>query len=289
MGRHLVFKDAEEVVNSLTGAGVDAKQIERIRHHYGHCLERERLSEIRVEGYEEVAPDESEKLHYVSVDGSMCLTREEGWKEIGRMYKGEDLVKVSDGRCELQGSTYVAHLGRAGEFLPKMEYHIENLRNKVFIADGATWIWNWAEDTYPDCVQIVDFFHAKEHLYGFARDHFNDGAQRDRWADIQGRAMLGQGVAPVIRALRALPRKTEGLGKPIGYYTNHEKRMQYHVFREKGLIIGSGAMESAHKDVLQERLKLSGQRWTKDVAQLRAAHKSGNWDRVIRLCHQKAA
>lgn len=69
--------------------------------------------------------------------------------------------------------------------------------------------------------------------------------------------------------------------------------MQYHVFKEKGLVIGSGAIESAHKDVLQKRLKLSGQRWTKkglqQIAQLRVAYKSGKWYQVKDLCITKAA
>ena len=70
-----------------------------------------------------------------------------------------------------------------------------------------------------------------------------------------------------------------------------EKRIQYHTFRNRGLLIGSGAIESAHKDVLQRRLKLSGQRWTKSglnqMAQLRVAYKSGKWDRIKRLCELK--
>ena len=113
MGQHLVFKDAEEVINNLTGADVNAKQIERICHHYGNSLEQEQLNNIEVKGYQEVLPEESEKRHYVSVDGSMYFTREEDWKEIklGRIYKDEDLMAVSKGRCELLNSTYVAHLG----------------------------------------------------------------------------------------------------------------------------------------------------------------------------------
>ncbi len=63
--------------------------------------------------------------------------------------------------------------------------------------------------------------------------------------------------------------------------------MQCHQFREKGLLIGSGAIESAHKDVLQEKLKLSGQRWTKEglqqMAKLRTTYKSKQWDKVINL------
>ena len=295
MGQHLVFKEAEEVINTLTGADVNAKQIERLCHHYGQSLEDEFLYNIEVNGYEEVLPDDSEKRHYVSVDGSMYFTREEDWKEIklGRIYKEEDIAEISKGRCELQSSTYVAHLGSSKDFLTKMEYYIENIKNKVFIADGATWIWNWVEDTYPDCEQIVDFFHAKEHLCEFAKDYFKDKNQREQWVDKHSLIMLNKGITPIIKALNKLPNKTEKLRQLTGYYKNHEKRMQYHIFKEKGLQIGSGAIESAHKDVLQKRLKLPGQRWTKpglqQIAQLRVVYKSGKWNHVKHLCIKKVA
>ena len=295
MGQHLVFKEAEEVINTLTGADINAKQIERLCHHYGQSLEDGLLHNIEANAYEEVVSEVSQKRHYVSVDGSMYFTREEHWKEIklGRIYKQEDITKVSKNRCELQDSTYVAHLGSSKDFLPKMEYHIENIKNKVFIADGATWIWNWVEDTYPDCVQIVDFFHAKEHLCEFAKDYFKDKNQRSQWIDKHSLTMLNKGITPVIQTLNNLSKKTEKLKQLIGYYKNHEKRMQYHTFKEKGLQIGSGAIESAHKDVLQKRLKLSGQRWSKkglqQIAQLRAAYKSGKWNHVKQLCVEKAA
>jgi hypothetical protein len=75
--------------------------------------------------------------------------------------------------------------------------------------------------------------------------------------------MLDKGATPVVEVLNKLPNKTEKLRQLIGYYKNHQKRMPYHIFKKQGLEIGSGAIESAHKDVLQKRLKLSGQRWTK--------------------------
>ena len=68
--------------------------------------------------------------------------------------------------------------------------------------------------------------------------------------------------------------------------------MQYHIFKEKGLAIGPGAIESAHKDVLQKRPKLSGQRWTKkglqQVAQIRVAYKSNQWNQITELCQNAA-
>ena len=295
MGQHLVFKEAEEVINTLTSADINAKQIERLCHHYGQSLEDDLLRNIEVTAYEEVLPEVSEKPHYVSVDGSMYYTREEDWKEIklGRIYKHEDLMEVSKDRCELLSSDYVAHLGSSKDFLPKREYYIENIKNKVFIADGARWIWNWVEDTYPECKQIVDFLQAKEHLCEFAKEHFKEKSYRGKWIDKQREVMLNKGISPVIKTLNKLPEKTEKIRQLIGYYTNHQKRMQYHLFKEKGLIIGSGAIESAHKDVLQKRLKLSGQqRWTKrglqQMAQLRVAYKSKKWKRIEQLCKKVA-
>mgnify|MGYP003678430676 FL=1 len=99
-------------------------------------------------------------------------------------------------------------------------------------------------------------------------------------------------MSPVIKSLHKLPEKTDKLRQLIGYYTNHQKRMQYHLFKEKGFIIGSGAIESAHKDVLQKRLKLSGQRWTKkglqQITQLRVIYKSKKWNQIERLCKKAA-
>ena len=108
MGQHLVFKDAEEVINNLTGANINSKQVERISHFYGKSIEQQQLDDIEVNAYEEVKPEVTDQPHYVSVDGSMYFTREEGWKEIklGRIYKDEDIVKVSKNRCELQDSTF---------------------------------------------------------------------------------------------------------------------------------------------------------------------------------------
>jgi len=294
MGQHLVFKDAEEVINILTGADFNAKQIERICHKYGDSIEQQEIDEIEVNGYQEVSPTDSDKLHYVSVDGSMYYTKEEDWKEIklGRIYKEEDLVKISKNRSELMASTYLAHLGSCKHFLPKMEYYIENIKNKVFIADGAKWIWNWVDDTYPSSTQIVDYFHAKEHLCEFAKDYFKDKTKCSRWIEKQDDLMLTKGITEVIEELEKLSDSTKKLEQLINYYKQNEKRMQYHLFKEKGLLIGSGAIESAHKDVLQKRLKLSGQRWTKkglqQMAQLRVVYKSGKWNRIVNLAKNAA-
>jgi hypothetical protein len=297
IGQHLVFADAEEVINNLTGAGVNAKQIERVCHKYGQWIEDADNRAVTEDVYKEYGSEKADELHYVSVDGAMYLTREESWKEskLGRIYRHGDIVQVSPKRAELTASTYVTHLGDHKEFTTKMDYHLENLNSLVLIADGARWIWKWAEQNYPESIQIVDYYHCKEHLCEFAKLYFKDDERRHKWIGTFSETMLAKGIGPIIEELEKLPKQQRTTGKRttlINYYRRNRDRMQYHEYLEKGLLIGSGAIESAHKDVLQQRLKLSGQRWTvegfQQMAQLRVVYKSKQEHRIKQLCQNAA-
>jgi hypothetical protein len=297
IGQHLVFADAEEVINSLTGAGVDAKQIERVCHRYGQWIEDGDDRAMEEQAFKEHDAGKADELHYVSVDGAMYLTREEGWKEnkLGRIYTPDNIVQLSPKRTELTASDYVTHLGDHGEFTKKMDYHLENLNSLVFIADGARWIWKWAERNHPESVQIVDYYHCKEHLCEFAKLYFKGETERHKWIDRLSGTMLEKGIDPVIEEIEKLPERQRTKAKRkklIAYYRRNRDRMQYHGYLEKGLLIGSGAIESAHRDVLQQRLKLSGQRWTmagfQQMAQLRVVYKSRKEHRIRDLCQNAA-
>ncbi len=130
-----------------SGAQVNAKQIERVCHHYGQALEDENQQMITQQVYKEYEGEQVNQRHYVSVDGAMYLTREESWRErlsrgkLGRIYRQDDRAAVSKDRAMLTDSTYVSHLGHHQDFITKMNYELENLNQLVFIADGARWIW----------------------------------------------------------------------------------------------------------------------------------------------------
>lgn len=299
-GQHLVFAAARNVIQTFLGIDINAKQIERICHKYGQWIEEEDLQLIKKMGKRAYSKKESEALHYASVDGSMYLTREEDWKEIklGRIFKAADIVGLSKKRNEVMASTYVGHLGNHTDFLPKMEYHLDGLKNVVFIADGAKWIWNWVEDFYPDSIQILDFFHAKEHLCNFAKEYYLDEKTREDWVESQSKCLKEKQVSEFIKNIEELPPSPKlnvenNKRILLEYYKNHKHRMRYKEFLEQGLLIGSGAMEAAHKNVLQHRLKLSGQRWTMEglqqMTQLRVVHKSNQWHRVKRLAIKNVA
>ncbi len=293
IGQLLVFEEAEQVVNTLSGSNINAKQIERVCHFYGNSLEKKTLHDIEVMNYEVVSPKAKEELHYVSIDGSMLQTREEKWKEIklGRIYKHNDIVNINKERNQLIDSQYIVHLGNHIDFIKKMEIKISDIRNKVFICDGAKWIWNYVDLYYPESVQILDYFHAKEHLCDFAKKTFKDDLEKEHWIEKTSEMLINQGVNPVIKIIEDL-NQSQVRDTLLNYYRENQKRMQYHDFKVKNYLIGSGAIESAHKDVLQKRLKLSGQRWTKaglqQMANLRVCYKSNNSKLITQMCQMSA-
>jgi len=294
-GQERVFEDAAEHIQKLLLIEINAKQIERLCHHYGEIIEEEQ-SRCTQEG--ECAEPNSKAIHYVMVDGSMIFTREEGWKEIklGRIFAQDSSVEINKGRREIQSSQYVAHLGNHQRFTEKMEYYLDRIAEKIFIADGAKWIWNWADAVYPEAIQILDFFHAKEHLCNFAELCFSEEQQRQQWINQQTLLLLNDKAEQIIDSLNSLNISNKG-GKEsreqlIKYYHANLHRMQYRTFKEKGWLIGSGPIESAHRHVIQQRLKLSGQRWTikgaQQVVNLRAEHKSNKWNTVLNFIKNAA-
>jgi hypothetical protein len=293
-GQRAVFEEASQMLNFIGGIDINAKQIERICHYHGQQLEDAIQQDIAT-GSDKVYPD-AEERYYVMVDGSMYLTREEKWKEmkLGRIFKDENNIGISKHRGMISQSEYVCHLGSHTDFFDKLSVYIERLKNPVFINDGARWIWNWIDTYYPDVVQILDFFHAKEHLCQFAKEYFQCSDKGEKWIEVQCNQLLDDKVEDVIEELKKMKttkqkqkKKKESLED---YYQNNLKRMQYKTFKEQGLLIGSGAIESAHRDILQQRLKLSGQRWTKSglqqIANLRIlykANKLGNQRNLIKF------
>ena len=275
---------------------MSAKQIERICHHYGNLLEEEQQKAIRKGGKDKAI--KTAGLHYAMVDGGMVLTREEKWKEmkLARIFKADEVVTLSKNRGYIADSLYVAHLGGHNDFFQKVEYHLDTIADKAFLGDGAKWIWKWVDANYPEAKQILDFFHAKEHLCQFAQIAIADALQRESWIKKQTDSLMDDGVDQVIGELKNFPARTHLARRNkkslIAYYQANSHRMKYKTYKEQGLLIGSGAIEAAHKHVIQHRMKLSGQRWTlqgaQKVANLRVAFKSNQWDHVKELTKMAA-
>ena len=294
VGQQMVYEEAAESLKILTGTEVNGKQIERVCHHYGQKIEEGEQSISARYRRKQYAQD---KHYYVMMDGGMLLTREDGWKEMKlcRIFAHDSIEQISKNRRYVTHSQYIGHLGSHHEFWAKVEQHTRFIRQKIIIADGAKWIWKWADEKCPDAVQVLDFYHAKEHLCQFAEEQFTDYIQKGRWIDKQALRILNNGVESVIADLDELKPRCGRACKMklslIQYYQTNSKRMQYKTYREKGWAIGSGPIEAAHRHVIQQRMKLSGQRWTlkgaQQLANLRMASKSNQWYKVHHAIHTK--
>jgi hypothetical protein len=155
------------------------------------------------------------------------------------------------------------------------------------LGDGAVWIWNIATDKFPNATQIVDFFHATEHLGELAKAvHAKDKVKRDFWLDMQCMELKNGDVAVVIAAMRRMETDNkdaqEMIRKTVQYFETNEHRMQYAKFRKRGLFIGSGVIEAGCKTIVGQRLKQSGMRWTVEganaIISLRCCQMSARWE-----------
>jgi len=169
-------------------------------------------------------------------------------------------------------STYIAAFCDRTDFGPMLwdealKRGYATARKTVFIGDGAPWIWNMVEDRFGDAVQIIDFYHACEHLYALCQalegDEIRTKALYKRWRrrlKNNGLPRILEETAERISALKAEARKAAQAQIP--YFETNAERMKYRTFRRKGYFIGSGAIEGACRHIVAQRAKLSGMRWS---------------------------
>lgn len=285
IGQEEVYGQGSDLIEKLLRIKSNGMQIHRQANKYG-----EAIGEV----LESESPAEDSGSIYAMLDGGMVLTREDGWKEvkIGRVFSQDSNMAESEGRNWIRDSEYIAHLGSHREFERKMSVLTDKYESLgeglVFINDGAKWIWSWIEAEYPQATQILDYYHAKEHLSKFSKLYFSNKLAHQSWLKEHGEILKAEGGKALMAIIGRLPQKGKAIeeerSRLLQYYKNNEGRMNYPDYQRRGLLIGSGAIEAAHRTVSQKRLKLSGQRWTKKGAQnilnLRVLRLSNKWEEL---------
>jgi hypothetical protein len=181
-------------------------------------------------------------------------------------------VETSPGRRSLVRRFLVSCLGHADEIYSQIWAQLQELgwlgaqTTVVIVGDGAEWIWKRATMFRRRC-EILDFWHALEHAWSFAHLYYGAGAaQADRWVRQIAEDLRAGKVKEVIARLKRLRPKTpearDSLVALIRYYTDNSARMQYDEYLRLGYGIGSGAVESAHKQVIHARFRQAGMRWS---------------------------
>jgi hypothetical protein len=155
----------------------------------------------------------------------------------------------------------------------------------VIIGDGAEWIWKRA-GMFPRRCEILDFWHAVEHAWEFARLCYGEGSrQADRWVHKIAEDLKAGNIQKVIARLKRMrprsPEVRQSLDALIRYYSDNASRMHYDEYLRLGYGIGSGAVESAHKQIVHARFRQAGMRWSEAGARrllaLRLILLNDNW------------
>lgn len=288
-----VYGRGAEIIDKLLRVSASTSTIYRISDFYGQELEP-----VLYQPGPALPIDDGEVV-YAEIDGSMLRTDQQ-WREVklGRVFRSED---ISDGAGQGRGqgvdhSEYTAHLGSSTAFIRKFNVSLDKYADLadrlVFLNDGANWIQQYITQRYPRATQILDFYHAAEYLGRFAAVAFAEQEESKRWQAQQKALLLAGRVQTVIDTIEgyrhgATAEVKEQADLVIGYYRRNRDRMRYDEYLKRGYYIGSGAIESAHRTVVQRRMKLSGQRWSNTGAEhmlnLRVSSMSNKWGLVENL------
>ena len=238
---------------------------------------------------------------YIEADGAALNTRHKDdngstWREnkLGVVFSSDNIHYWKDKNGERQHQIlkreYVSYIGSA-EVFKKHLYACAyrngygTYRETVLLSDGAAWIANMAEELFPDAQRILDIFHLKENVYSYAKCKFGlDEKKYIPWAeDISQK--LENGEWKKVLSTVSSEEKYPNCVNLYHYIYENRNSMDYPKYKEQGYFIGSGAIESGNKVVLQTRLKQAGMRWEPETAQyvlsLKAKRKSGLWEKDV--------
>ena len=243
----------------------------------------------------------------IALDGGMLQIRKEGWKEFkaGTVFEIESrlernpLTQEDEPQAHAVDTSYVAVLGGPADFGPRLwaeavQRRFPEAGDRIALGDGAAWIWNLIHEHFSGTRQVVDWYHAKEHLSKAGALLFGEGSvQAHRWVKRMEKSLY-QGHAVYLAAELKAQAKTHrrvaaAVRKEAGYFETNVRRMQYLETREDGFPIGSGMVESGIKQ-FRARLAGPGMRWNRPsverILPLRATILSGRFDQVWSSIYQ---
>jgi hypothetical protein len=294
VGSEMPFAPGCEPMKLLAGLDVTAKTIERAAEAIGTQIAQRDAQEIGrakqlvlplvskqnipemyvlMDGVQvPVVPAETEG-RTGRTDGQRARTRE---CKLGCVFTQTTVDHEGWPIRDSESTTYVGAIEKAEEFGFRIYSEAwrrgwEWAKLKIVIGDGAAWIWNLANQHFPGAIQIVDLYHARQHLWEIAALlHANDLAAKKSWV-VPMKALLDDGeIEPLVARLQEIageyadsqPGLTEEILKEAEYFATNASRMNYPRFRAMGLFVGSGVIEAGCKAVIGSRLKRSGMFWT---------------------------
>lgn len=279
LGAWMPFEEAAEMLKAFTGAEVSEFAVRQNSLAAGEAYVSEQSQEVeRLEKETPVASEGASKA-LLSADGAYVPLLHGEWGEVKTVVIGEVCEKVWDAKTKewvvhSQNHTYFSRLAEAGTFdrlalVETQRRGIENAGKVGAVQDGAAWLQGFTDYHRPDALRILDFAHATEYINKIGQATFGaNSAELVAWLEKQLHQLKHTGPDQLLIELNRLVNahpdaQALKLPEALAYLEKRRAQMQYHLFLEQGFPIGSGAMESANKVVVEARLKGAGMHWAR--------------------------
>lgn len=288
------FEKARGMLKRMRGVEVSEATVRRRAESNGAIYEA--LQEAEVMRIEEELPNapEGPDKQLLSVDGAMIPLVGGEWAEVKTLVLGvigEPVIEGGEQKVHASELSYFSRLLGAEAFTHAalVETHrrgVENARQVIAVTDGAEWEQGFIDYHRADAVRILDFPHAAEYVWQIGAAVWGaETPEAQKWLEDQLKNLKHQGpgqVLPELRALVEAHQETPELAGWLAYLEKREAHMQYPTCQEQGWPMGSGAVESGNKLVVEARLKGSGMHWAREhvnpMLSLRNAVCNDRWD-----------
>jgi len=311
VGQDAPFDHGREQIQLLAGLEVTTKAVERTAEAIGDDIAHDQRQEMQraVQLDLPIVVGQPVPILYVQMDGTgvpVVKKETEGRKgktegqpahtreaKLGCVFTQTSWDKKGYPIRDPDSTTYAGAIETAEEFGKRLCVEAwkrgwSRAVKKVVIGDGAEWIWNLADPYFPGAVQIVDLYHARQHLWDLARRLYpNDDAEQKAWIKVHQKRLLDKGkIEKLVVALRSIQSTNSELLEKVrteaDYFERNTERMRYPKFRRQHLFVGSGVSEAGCKTVIGSRLKQSGMFWTvrgaNAILALRCCHLNGRME-----------
>ncbi len=284
------FDHGRQQMDLLADLAVTAKAVERVTEAIGADIARRQQQTIQQTMQLElpVAVGQPIRKIYVQMDGTgLPMVAQETEGRSGKGADGRAHTREAKLGCvftqtttddqgrpvrDEESTTYTGAIETAAEFSRRIytEAHQRGWSRaqvKVVMGDGADWIWNICEEQFPGAIQIVDLYHARQHLWDLGGQlHPSDEKSKRRWVMAHQRLLDNGKIEKLVAKLRSLSPENPELAAAVrtgaNYFERNAERMRYPKFRKQKLFVGSGVIEAGCKTVMGSRLKRSGMFWT---------------------------
>jgi hypothetical protein len=299
------FEESNGLLQELAGVEVSAKQVERAAETLGAEIAADERQQVEKIG--EVVP-----TMYLGMDGTGVPMRtqevaDRAGKQADGSAKTREAKLVTIWTAESRDAegkpvrdpgsvTYSAAIESAAtldtspdlsDFVARVQREASRrgfteAQRQVVLGDGSSWIWNGTTELFPQATQILDRFHAKEHLSQVGKVIYGDCPEGKPWIQARYDELDEGHLKSLVQALRGHADQYKEARECIHYIWKNRRRMRYPEFHKQGFCTSTGVVEAGCKVVIGTRLKRSGMHWTvkgaNAVIALRCSKLSGRFE-----------